>query len=192
MDPSLSPWSASIKVRVPAFTDNESGFDQSGTWPYARTGACSDLVPVDDTGSCEVSVSIDGNGRLVSGAEDKVGNASESAKVRYYLRYRTLRPSDHSQWRLSANGAVPLKRGAKTTVSVKGRSVAFHAQCGRRTGVLEVRINGGSPKAVSLRRVGKGPCSPLVLALPKGRTSLEIAYSRLGGQDALMGYVILT
>jgi len=174
-----------IQVRVPAFVDDESGFDRN-----ARTGACPS-IPANQSGTCDTYGSGPARARVTSGAQDRAGNASATVKASYTLAFVNVRPPDTSRWAWATWGAIPTARGATTTAGVKGRSAAIYARCGPRTGVLEISVDGGRPQVVRLNQAGSDLCTAAVLDLPKGRASLRLAYSSLGGSDLLFGVVVL-
>lgn len=60
-----------VRLRVPAFIDDESGFDCN-----ARTGACPS-VPADQPGTCDTYGSGPARARVTSGAQDRASNPAQ-------------------------------------------------------------------------------------------------------------------
>jgi len=174
-----------VAVRVPAFTDDQSGLDTDG-----RTGDCS-AVPADEVGLCTLEVYRTRKGRVSTGAEDRVGNASPPLKATYSVAFVNPVQRSSAQWAVYREEAKPRRKGASTTVSVRGRSAAIYTWCGAGAGVLEASLEGRKPLRANLARSGRAICTPFVIPLPKGRTQLTLTFRELRGSDRLFSIVVL-
>lgn len=155
--------------------------------------------PVAEPVTCE-TYEYPGSRSIFTGASDLVGN-TKRLKPTGALRMLRPKTGTTSNWVQNTRGSWPMRDGASTTVTVKGRQVALATSCGKGAGTIRVEVPGQQLKTINLSRgftkksaADGATCVPVVFDI-KGKTKITVTYVKLSAKgpraDVVLGFPVL-